>query len=162
MTSTFRALSTFYMPCNYVASFKVSIFYFLIFQIFLKIEAVWPLDATLLYNVITLFGSSPQRRAELNRLGQMALFYRERNRGSESILLTEQKRPSDISSELGEWLTSNRLIERRGARLPERLLPDLIRSNSPTIRRRPMARKRKRPAWSVKQGFTPHHQRVIF
>jgi len=124
------------------------------------IQAVWPLDATLLYNVITLFGSSPQRRAELNRLGQMALFYRERNRGSESILLTETKRPSDISSELGEWLTTNRLIERRGARLPERLLPDLVRSNSPTIRRRPMARKRKRPAWSVKQGFTPHHQRI--
>lgn len=140
---------------------RSAFFIFLNFQIFLKIEAVWPLDATLLYNVITLFGSSPQRRAELNRLGQMALFYRERNRGSESILLTEQKRPSDISSELGEWLTSNRLIERRGARLPERLLPDLIRSNSPTIRRRPMARKRKRPAWSVKQGFTPHHQRVI-
>ena len=79
----------------------------------------------------------------------------------ESILLTEtQKRPSEISSELGDWLTSNRLIERRGARLPDRLLPDLVRSNSPLIKKRTMVRKRKKPAWSVKQGFTPHHQRV--
>ena len=45
------------------------------------IQSIWPLDATLLYNIISIFGSSDQR-AELRRLRKMAIFYRERNQGS--------------------------------------------------------------------------------
>ena len=58
------------------------------------VQAVWPLDATVIYSLVRLFGSTEQR-AEMKRLAKISLFYRERNRGSESILLTENKRPSE-------------------------------------------------------------------
>ena len=63
-----------------------------------------------------------------------------------------------MSSSIENYLRSNRLIERRPAAIPD-TIPDLKRSQTPEIRKRKVLRKRNN-AWSIKEGFSPQHQRV--
>ena len=63
-----------------------------------------------------------------------------------------------VSSSIENYLRANRLIERRPAAIPD-TIPDLKRSQTPEIRKRKVLRKRNN-TWSIKEGFSPHHQRV--
>ena len=66
-----------------------------------------------------------------------------------------------FDDEVGDWLSTNRLISRRHAALPTKLLPELIRSRTPEIKRKKSRKhKRNKTNWSVKQGFTSHHNKV--
>lgn len=128
------------------------------------VQGLWPLDASTIRYLVGQFVPRDDQSDQLKLIPNFYIKGRRKDLNSSVILrnASSKSHPSTSdNSTVEQWLYSNRLITRRPATIPTNLIPNLKHSRTPEFRRRKCLKKSRTKNWSVKEGFTPHHQRIL-
>jgi len=157
--------------CNLFQSGDLSSLVYVLYSLefFSFVQCVWPLDASSIGYLWSHFQKKDD--GDLHHLKYIQNIYGKRlSRRKEqngSVILrhsSKEKNSTSDTSTIEQWLVSNRLVTRRPAAIPTKLIPDLKPSQNSPVRRRKEHRnlKKRNKTWSVKEGSTPHHRKIIY